>query len=853
MQNNYPPYPFDCGNYSSNSNAPQQRQQQQQQQRSTKYEVEATGLPLLNVPLDKLRKHPSLLKNYKSCPVSPVNEEVEWDGSPLPQSTMSPMIKYRRSGSATDYAGRGSQYNEPKRHSMYSEDAKTILNMIHSDTEKMIAEITSKYGDLDDFNNGSKVPTPKAKSLTEKIEIFNENLNDLKCTARKEDKDEHGFLSEEDGNFSSDSLEDCSLDLEMNKIDTHRFNRKSCNKHHRNKESSLPKRSVSEYFIYEDTFNPNPYRKVSLSDILNEDKSGDNNKENLFLETQRHSSASFFLGQQYPDRKSKESILSDDFSGGDGGNSFCNSMESILSDESECQSAPLEILFGRGGGGLKHRDYQQRYSYANADSHSKSYGSSPNATNGFDYFMLQKESNFDRVRGDISAYGLDSIDYMNCKLMDSKSPAHSRKFNMPTSITYPRINESAKFDFDCAGYEGVKVNDDFIPSLNSKVAQYTTGVSKSLSKDFANQRKQMNSNPLYTCENNELFVRKPVNVPSTNPFARTDIFSESTAVYVMKKSFSFEIEMGTSGSGVDGSRRGMSSRSKKFEQNLQRFEQERENDNQNRNYSAGVELEMNYVPHKPPVAHKRSASMKGRRRVRSKERFYTVSQINFAKNDITRDFVNKDYLQAKNDEKRGTEGKGDLDRNDEKSFEIFVAELGANEDDNMDSLEMHFKSNPFKENSIDSLDDIQPKLEVDKIANAKFITSAEYMKFRDIEKKIDVINKLVEMEERKLEQERILKENRMKPFECDSSQKGYVKYLTKNFDKLAQAANEEWDFEHSTKSKIKRNYSLPDVLEGAKFQSLCFFDDNVFSDQKYGDGISEKENYNIQLDEGEND
>lgn len=788
--------------------------------------------------------------------MSPVNEEVEWDGSPLPQSTMSTMIKYRRSGSATDGVGRAIQYNEPKRHSMYSEDAKTILNMIHSDTEKMIAEITSKYGDLDDFNNGSKVPTPKNKNINEKIEIFNENLNDLKCTARKEDKDEHGFLSEEDGNFSSDSLEDCSLDLEMNKIDTQRFNRKSCSKHHRNKETLLPKRSVSEYFIYEDTFPLNPYRKVSLSDILNEEKSRDNNKENSFLETQRHSSASFFLGQQYPDRKSKESILSDDFSGGDGGNSFCNSMESILSDESECQSAPLEILFGRGGGSFKHRDYQQRYSYANVDSHSKSYGSSPNATNGFDYFMMQKENNFDHVRGDISAYGFDSIDYMNCKPMDSKSPAQSRKLNIPTSITYPRINESAKFDFDCAGSEEVTVNDEFIPSLNSKVAQYTTGVSKSLSKDFANQRKQMNSNPLYTCENNELFGRKPINVPSTNPFTRTDIFSESTAVYVMKKSFSFEIEMGTTGIGVDGNRRGMSCRSKKFEQNLQRFEQERENDNQNRNYSAGVTLEMDYVPHKPPVAHKRSASMKGRRRVRSKERFYTVSQINFSKNDITRDFVNKDYLQAKNEEKSGTQCGGDMDRNDEKSFEIFVTELGANEDDNMDSLEMHFKSNPFKENSIDSLDDIQPKLEVDKIVNAKFITSAEYIKFRDIEKKIDVINKLVEMEERKLEQERTLKENRMKPFECDSSQKGYVKYLTKNFDKLAQASNEEWDFEHSkwqSKSKIKRNYSLPDVLEGAKFQSLCFFDDNLFSDQKYEDGLSEKENYNMQLDEGEND
>jgi hypothetical protein len=115
------------------------------------------------------------------------------------------------------------------------------------------------------------------------------------------------------------------------------------------------------------------------------------------------------------------------------------------------------------------------------------------------------------------------------------------------------------------------------------------------------------------------------------------------------------------------------------------------------------------------------------------------------------------------------------------------------------------------------------------------ISNIEYLKFRDIERKIKVINKLVELEERKFEQERRQKESRMLPFECDTRKRGYVQSLKENFDKIARAAQEELQQEQKwqAKSRMKRNRSLPDVLEGAKFQSFDFADD-LFGGQDAG-------------------
>ncbi|XP_039453614.1 uncharacterized protein LOC120432460 isoform X3 [Culex pipiens pallens] len=829
IQQELPPYPKNLGIYAVKAGEGGSDEEEETVVRPDKLEL--PELP--PVPADKLRKHPGILKNYKSCPVSPVHEEQEWS-----------MVSSQDPEAGPSNESGRTQRQRQGRHSMYYEDAKTILDMIHSDTEKMIKEITSKYGDLDEMEANVPERQPAIETGEPKrLEVVNKTLEGLKHTARKE-RHEHGFLSEDDPNFSSDSLEDCSLDLDVGKTEPSRSKRNTCAKHGakpvvppRPAAISLPKRSVSDYFMYDSFQQPVPYRNVSLSDILDDDKMS---ADNRFLETQRHSSASFFLGQQYPDRKSQESILSDDY--GSGGVSFCNSMESILSDDSECKSAPLEVLFGRF---KRDRNYSANYEYkVEACSNSKSYGSSPNAGSGFDYYMQGSYFNAPE------SYAYDNLEPAR-RIAESRSPQHKRQGapGMPTSISYPRFISSS------ALAAAAEEDEDFIPSLTSKAAQYGGATVKSLSKDFANQRKQMNSNPMYACnDGNELFVRKTVN--ATNQITRSDIFGNEASVYVMKKSCSFEIEMGG---------RRIARNSKKFEQNLQRFEQERQLSDR---YQFGGTLEMDYVPHKPPVAHRRSASMKGRGRARSKEKFNTIigQMSGVGEDGKLRDFVNKDYM-PKDTSTASCSRTHKKDPSEEKSFEIYVAEKGVCEDDNMDSLELLTKPDLHKENSVDSLDDthqtdipVKGSSQLEHLIDFNLLSSVEYNKFLDIEKKIDIINKLVELEERKLEQERVTKEHRMRPFECDSRQKGYVKSLTENFDKIAKEAQEELENEKNwhlaVRAKMKRNFSLPDVLEGAKFQSMDFRDEDYGDDeddeddddlykQKDEEELSEKDEHSL--------
>lgn len=748
IQSDYPPYPSQLGCYSQASSATASPIQ-----RPTHLMVQIDA-----PPPDKLRKHPGILKNYKSCPVSPVHEELDW--------------------AAVHDRTHQVKFNDlkPKRHTMYCDDAQTILDMIQSDTERMIAEITEKYGDLDEFNPEDE----REKAIVKQPAI-------PKYTAKKE-KHEHDFLSDEDVNFSSDSLEDCSLDLECDRKEKASYlkNKKgSCKKHSKNQEPVPPKRSVSEYFIYEDYFtHVDISRKVSLSDILKDD-SCQKKKDQKFLETQRHSSASFFLGH-YPDRKSQESILSDDYSGAGGAISFCNSMESILSDESECKSAPLEALFERGHKlGQKNIGVIDRFDSNN----SKSYGSSPNQC-GFDYYMQSRYQ--DDVKCDISNYGCDSLDGRSFKVLGAtRSPTHRA---ISTSFSVPQFGDDS---LECYG-------EDFIPSMTSKIAQYNTNVNKSLSKDFANQRKNhgMNLEQSY----------------HPKPIIRSDIFADAaisnvSASIVMKKSCSFEIEMGNGQLQIV---------SNKFEQNLKKFEQERRDQQEQKQklQKSDFNLEMDYVPHKPPPAYKRSSSMKGRGKNKKKEKFNTIScsQTTSSLSQVqeARDFVSRDYLHKVKQHHNSSA----------RSFEVYIAEKGINEDDNMDSLdslESRKKKHDF-ENSMDSLD-IAPstsaKSGISQL-NTSFITPADLGKFRDIEKKIDVINKLVELEEKKLEQERVRRENRIKPlFDGNTKERGFVKHLTKNFDQLAKSGQENisiWCL--SSTSGLKRNFSLPDVLEVAKFQAF---------------------------------
>lgn len=757
-------------------------------------------------------KHPSILKIYKSCPVSPVHEEVDW-------------TNVNDTNAVIDQQQSQKEPIPSKRHSMYSDDAKTILDMIHTNTEKMIAEITQKYGDMDIDKtlsaSRSPIPTIKESCNTDKNTPIERNLaNKTK------------FIPDEDGNFSSDSLEDCSLDLDCN---TNFQTRKMiCKKKHRKNEApqKMPRRSVSDYFIYDESY-LNLNHNVSLSDILNDNK--DKEKENYaLLSSQRHSSASFFLA---PDRKSQESLISDEMSGC--GVSYCNSMESILSDESECKSAPLEALFSR-----TKREIMRNSgnccdsSKIDPNNSSKSYGSSPNNCIGdtFDYYMDQKQpsnsSFYEKDVCDIASYDYDSLMAANSgSYATSSPPAPPPEFqnksqfyytkSMTTSCTYPSLSSTSNITFK---------NDDFIPRLGSKNDQYSSQMNKSLSKEFANQRKINNSNPMYGCDDDsEFFQRKflkptvapkPSNALTANDFTKLPLTTSEQNNVGIKKSCSFEIEMFYGRGRIFQ----QNSAAKKYERNLEKFEKDR-CQNLNSNADIGGTMEMSYVPHKPPVANRRSGSMKTRRSIRDKDRYHTVSQFPST----------YDHTEIKKEKIKEFEA-------EEKTIEIYVAEKGMVEDDNMDSLELYTKPNLYKENSIDSLDDIETKnktksremLDVgtddinNSIVTADFLSRTEYMKFRDIEKKIDVINKLVELEEKKLENERFSKEIRMRPFVCNSNKKGYVKSLTLNFDNLAKTMQYEKNLSQRMLSecgKIRRNYSLPDVLEIAKFR--LFYDSNL--------------------------
>lgn len=103
----------------------------------------------------------------------------------------------------------------------------------------------------------------------------------------------------EDDHFSSDSLEDCSFNSAQNK---------------KTRKYKVPRRCLSNNEIYK-------YQMEAYEIPKSE---------------------SFYLNPS--NKNSQESILSDDLLG-DGSKSYCNSLESVLSCESDSKSAPLEVLF----------------------------------------------------------------------------------------------------------------------------------------------------------------------------------------------------------------------------------------------------------------------------------------------------------------------------------------------------------------------------------------------------------------------------------------------------------------------------------------------------------------------------
>lgn len=600
----------------------------------------------------------------------------------------------------------GTRPHNRHRHTMYHEDAQQIMDSIHADTEKMIKEIVEKYGNLDDVASLPLPPVPPVVSGGEvKPKLQNKRVEELKYTAQKGDKNEHGFLSEDE--MSSDSLEECSLNADSEEGENKK--RKVCRKHPQGGGGKTISPRISGSSPTGRMYDRS--RNVSLSEILMDDKD--------IVRRQRCPAEQTTIGGGEP--KSEESFLSDDFSNEN--LSYYNSMESIMSDESaECKSAPLDVVFNkRPAAGIGVEVTQEA-------ALSKSYGSSPNNCPGFDYYYMQ------------NAYSMANQ-------------------SIPQSNTYPKLSEALADEEE----------EDDIPSSQARMNQYKAAMNKSLREDFGKQRAaRQGESPLWQCE--EVPVK----------FKREDIFGQ------------------WSGGGFgpdlvhDCESRATEQSFRKFEQNLQKFERDRS--------LFGHAMQMDYVPHKPPMAGRRSTSMRSKRRKNLSGKFNTMGNI--------------DQFQE------GEEGS--LGTGDDQEGGLIGLQLSFNEPEQLN-------------NSTDKLVVVLPKelkqCNWDVSAAAEGIEMPnDIAKFNDIRDKIEIVQKLVEMEERKLEEAKRLKESRMRPFQANVKEKGYVKSLTMNFDNLAKGGAElgssavdddEGDGEYTVprELRVKRIKSVPE-LESVKFRSF---------------------------------
>ncbi|XP_077283876.1 uncharacterized protein LOC143909666 [Arctopsyche grandis] len=980
----------------------------------------------------KNSKARSILKNYKSCPVSPVSEECKWgDINAIVQTNPVENVGLPRRDHPTYNQG----FKDMKKRNSLSyfmdfdttshlmkDNGKSLVDTIKSDTEKMIAEITKKYGDLDEYEPKVELKYKINEDKIELPEIQNEK---------------------EDGNFSSDSLEDCSLSQDFNnrnKVYTKRI----CKKHHKNSVmSSMARRCVSDYEIYgamdeknanctnrhielinmqvvqydirqqksftlpknmpsnlddySDEFyygsqeqitnqRNNNFQRCSsaltkrcvtrsnesimtdensnCSSVSNEIfmKCGDQNAfsqrklvdkqyfddsqncsyENLcyeadaaYLERHRHSSASFFLNQRkvMKNSASQESVLSDDLLPSDSDNQLmsktnCNSLESILSDDSEyTKSAPLEMLF-------EHKRHSRKpeicSSVSNAvvipknsqscyefDQSSKSYGSSPNNSSNFGAYMYHNPPFSGTCnRNDYNSALLQ--DNSACKTVTRSVSLQDSTANKRNIAYYFDGSEIKEFD---------KPRTDEIPSMRSKNQEYESHQRKSL---------------LTNCEEKYKYL--------------CNLEGMETTCINKSKSCSFEVLMELPGSARPLPKRITEKTMSHVQKNLEKFEsqirknaeakmqksminRQSNNNPQNKITSkmAGVtkSLERNtgqggknsngkppmeFVPHKPPKPVKRTSSVKLTNRNRfSKPSFDKYSGLDTGLGANVRAKI--DGLQLKHSivsKKIQNDSSSDVDNDNkpilessaEKSFNVYVAEKDVVDNKSemqMDSLEyiaLQKKSDKASDISLDSLDILderhpdtfskdslnyesygesskfdsshtnlnsnnQIKISVtnknmpflkighkassdgastsefkasnvgSSIDSLKLSSSEDVTMFKDIERKIDIINKLVEMEERKILQERYLKECRMRPLKANFSDgKGTVKILSRNFEKLASKHQSkdtldasdffsltyddcDSDSEKNTiKKEIKRNLSLPDVLDGEKMDLI---------------------------------
>ncbi|GBP20543.1 Mitogen-activated protein kinase-binding protein 1 [Eumeta japonica] len=864
----------------------------------------------------------SIFKNYKSCPVSPVSEECKWadkvaQSQGQTQNKQTNSLDPKKRNSLSFFVGFEGN--------LLKDNGKSLVDTIKTDTEKMIAEITEKYGDLDEF-------VPERRRAESDLKPHEE--------VREADNDE--------GNFSSDSLEDCSLSQDAsckNKL----YSKKVCRKH--NKAKVMPRRAVSDYEIYGAYDKPAVPAKPAyianqksstlprnmpsdLDDIIDEDYNMNSNNamyrcqsvltkrcvtrsnesvlsdnsncssvsneiflkyanevafqqakfddsrynlndsqncsfENLnetddnYLERHRHSSASFFLNQKKYMKSScsQESVLSDEmFLDNDNqlSRTNCNSLESVLSDESECtKSAPLEMLFEGTRAKLQQykvqrnrsvripRESKSCYEFDNA---SKSYGSSPNNAPYFGGYMYNNymneatTSNANKFASPIKrvdkpvttkVYGFEVA--APEAVGGHKAVTRTQSLHDPSPEQLPPPAKNIAYYFDgnnVQQYPKERKPSDEIPRLST--VDYRTKTSKSLQPSFVEKHKYKSE--MDGCEQNAMVKSRSCSFevvlePASKPNPLKNLMEKRNS-HVQKNLEKFEEQIRKNAQNKLNKNQLNKDKSKGAAKvNNTTKSLERASGQKNNNKPA-----MEFVPHKPPKPIKRTSSIKLNNRLKAGlEKGGLTSAITPQYKAKLDGLQNKNYLVNKKQEDKNLNKVENVVDTIEKTFDVFVKEKDVNENKSeiqMDSLEVFAlqRMERMKDVSIDSLDVLESsenfaKDSLDYYAEQdnKYATytksrkdevnrvlkktdhekpsysghradsvkenidpveaSDEIKKYKYIERKLEIINKLVEMEERKILQEKILKEWRMKPLKANINEgPGVVKVLSREFE-----------------------------------------------------------------------
>lgn len=930
-------------------------------------------------PQAKLPKQPnarSIFKNYKSCPVSPVSEECKW----------ADVVQKQNRG------GQNSNNSDPKKrnslgfsvNAMLPDRGRSIMETIKSDTEKMIAEITKKYGDLDEYEPNRTIDS------------------DLDLQPSKEVQE----LEKDDGNFSSDSLEDCSLSQDAsckNKL----YSKKVCRKH--NKTRMLPRRAISNYEIHGDyvekpVIPAKPSYIVgqksstlprnmpsNFDDIMDEEYSMDMNYNNMYrcqsvltkrcvtnsnesvlsdnsncssvsneifmkfgnesgfqqakinderynlndsqncsfenmneiddqyLDNHRHSSASFFLNQiKYMKTSfSQESILTDESLENDNqlSRTNCNSLESVLSDDSEyTKSAPLEMLFE--GSKLKRQHSIQKdqgigiprsskscYEFDNA---SKSYGSSPNNAPYFGNYMynnyvgdtvspkcretLTTHANISKPTNVVHGFNVNQTESAVPKTV----PRSKSLYDASSKQAPPLPPKNIAYYFDGNNVQQYSKDRKQLDEIPRHATGYMASTTKSLQQKCPNKHKYKSE--MEGCEPNTMVKSKSCSFevvlePATKPKALKNIMEKKSS-HVQKNLEKFEEQIRRSSQVKfakiqENKEKASGGKHKSTTKSLERGSGAKNND----------KMTMEFVPHKPPKPMKRTSSVKLNNRLKSgTDKSGLSSPISSQYKAKLDGLHNKNYLANKKRDNNSNKVENVSD-DSEKTYDVFVKEKDVNENKSemdMDSLEvfaLHMRNrNRASLDSLDVLEDHHDNFTKDSLdyyaeqdnnistypksrkeqmnSNLKNdYNQASYSgcqmskenidpkdindelkKYKYIERKIEIINKLVEMEERKILQEKFLKEWRMRPLKANLNDgTGVVKVLSRKFEKLANKSTlppnfasltlEEVDTDtenNSENKEIKRNLSLPDILDSDQISGLVTESDEVESTNECG-------------------